>query len=273
MEPRDGIPESLRQLQKLLQYRRAQVDPTEHGFPRRSRRGRRADGLGLTQGHMDALLGSPGSGTYGALERGDLTNPPPELLREVARILKFDEDEWAALWALTRQERPPYPLYPRADQRIDPSWQSVLDAHPHMAYITDRGWNLLMHNAAFAEMFESGQPPENTMEYMVLSDEGRRTLAEWETHWAPQVLSQLRNAYAEQPHNPTLRSLVERVRQDPQAGPIYAADPRAFMHPDGDTRPFRHLRHGPGRVQLNAAGPYGSPGARLIFVRFIPDPA
>ncbi|MGP3983646.1 MmyB family transcriptional regulator [Streptomyces sp. KR80] len=258
--------ERKRLLQRMLVDRRAKVDPTDVGLPKPTGRGRRAEGL--SQDQVDRLLDRP-SGTYARFERGLIPEPPEEYMRAVAELLQFTEDDWRALWAYAREETPPHPLG-RPDQGVLDSWQDMLDEVPFMAYITDVAWNLLCHNAAFADMFVSGKAPDNTMEYM-LSEEGRQTLADWETAWAPAFLPQLRAAAAAYPYDRTLQYLVEMVLNDPIAGPIFSGDFRSRSHPDGDTRPFHHPRCGKGVVKMNACFVAGIAGARLIFVRFVPE--
>ncbi|MCF6521841.1 XRE family transcriptional regulator [Streptomyces sp. JJ36] len=257
-----------RALREFLRARRAAILPEERGLEQRHGRGRRAPGL--TQAHMDQLLGCPLTGTYARLETGRTDRPEAWLLRGVAEVLRCNEGEWRTLWALALGDEPPHALDHRVPTALLASWQRVLDDVDCMAYITDGSWNLLAHNQAFAEMFESGVPPANTMRYMVLTEEARRTLADWERCWAPPVLAQLRAAAAAHPRDPTLERLVAEVRADPAAGPVFTGDTRAMVNPDGNTRPFRHPRLGPGRAELNAALLGGSPEARLIFVRFVP---
>lgn len=264
-----GALERTRLLHQLLTDRRSRIEPADVGLARPTGKGRRAKGL--SQAQLDYLLGRPGTGTYARLERGAIERPEEWLLRAVATALRFSEHEWQALWAYAREEFPPHPLDPRADRSIIDSWQLTLDSCSSPAYITGVDWNLLAYNAPFVEFFESGEPPVNTMDYMMLTPEGRRRLADWENSWAPTVLAQLRAAAAGHPDDPTLRRLVQDVRNDPQAGPIFESDARALSHPDGDTRPFLHPVHGPGRVAMNAALLGGAPEARLIVVHFLPD--
>lgn len=254
-------------LQDLLRDRRARIAPEDHGLARPSRQGRRAPGL--TQSQIDQLLHRT-YGTFNRLETGAYPNPPEDLLRDVARLLEFTEQEWTSLWLYAVHRDPPYPLHHRSGTEVSRAWQDVVDGLSHMAYLNDQSWRVIAHNEAFAELFPRGEVPENTMRWMALHPEARTVLTDWRERWAPMILPQLRAAVAALPHDATLAELEADVLADPVAGPLYETGGRAYIHPDGDVRPLLHTKKGPGWVSLCGAQPLASPRARLMVLVFHP---
>ncbi|MER5781090.1 helix-turn-helix domain-containing protein [Streptomyces mobaraensis] len=254
-------------LQWLLRERRALIAPEEYGLSRPSRQGRRAPGL--TQSQIDQLLHRT-HGTYNRLETGNYPNPPEDLLRDVARLLAFNEHEWSLLWLYTLHRDPPTPLHPRSGTEVRGAWQDVIDGISHIAYITDQSWRVVTYNKAFAEIFPNGRVPTNTMRWMLLAPEAREILMGWDEHWLPMVLPQLRAAMAALPNDETLAGIEKDVLADPVAGPLYEAGGGSYIHPDGDERPLLHARLGPGWVSLCSAEPLSSPRARLMVMIFRP---
>lgn len=252
-------------LKALLRERRALADPSDYGMTRPTGQGRRAPGL--SQHQVDQLVGRT-LGTYHRLESGTYTNPPADLLRDIARLFALNEQEWVSLCRYARREDPPGPLYPTSGHAVPGVWQEAVDGITHMAYVTDASWDLLAHNTAFAALFPDGQLPRNTMRWMLLDPEARRILTDWPNAWAPLVMPQLQAALAARPEDETLQQIEKEVLADTVAGPLYEASSRGSIHPDGDERPLEHAVDGPGWVTMCAAQPMTAPGARLIVLVF-----
>ncbi|PRH77361.1 transcriptional regulator [Streptomyces solincola] len=255
-------------LRFLLSERRAAIAPESHGLSRPTRQGRRARGLSQTQ--VDQIL-HRAPDTYGRLESGRYPNPPVGLLQDVARLFRMDEQEWVALWRYALGQDPPHPLDARAGTELSGAWRTLLDGFAHPAYLTDRSWNLLAGNAAFAAMFPAGLVPANTMRWMAVDPGARTMLTDWASAWAPVLLPQLRVALAAVPDDPVLRRIEREVLADPVAGPVYETA-GASVHLDGAVRPLRHARLGPGWVTMCAAQPLAAPGSRLVLMSFEPGP-
>ncbi|WP_308406858.1 MmyB family transcriptional regulator [Streptomyces sudanensis] len=235
-------------LRHLLRERRALIAPESHGLSRPSRQGRRAPGL--SQAQVDHLL-HRAPDTYGRLESGRYPNPPVDLLEGVARLLGMNEQEWVALWRYALGQDPPGPLDARSGEVVPGVWRSALDGISHMAYVSDRSWNLLAYNGAFAALFPGRRVPSNVMRWMAVEPEARSVLRHWETWWAPLVLPQLRAAIAADPEDPTLRGIEKEVLDDPVAAGVYGSA-SAYVHPQGAT----------GRCATRCTGPAGSACAR-----------
>jgi MmyB-like transcription regulator ligand binding domain/Helix-turn-helix domain len=255
-------------LSAMLRERRALITPESHGLARPTGQGRRAPGL--SQQQVDLLL-NRAIHTYHRLESGTYHNPPVGLLREVAQLFGFDEQEWVSLCRYARDEDPPGPLRPSAGKEIAGMWQEAVEGILHPAYITDASWDMLACNSPFTEMLPEGRVPANMMRYMLLSPDGRAILSDWETAWAPLLVPQLRAALVARPTDPVLREIEREVLADPLAAPLYEAG-GAVIHPDGDERPIRHVKLGPGWLRMCAAQPLASPGARLIILMYQQGP-
>ncbi|CAL9646752.1 MmyB family transcriptional regulator [Streptomyces sp. enrichment culture] len=261
-----------RSLKKLLQERRASIDPVTRGFPRRlPGPGRRA--AGLSQEQMDELI-LRARGTYNRLENGQLAGPGADLLASVAKVLGLSEQEWAFLWQTTRKENPPYPLHSSAGNTLAGMWRKVIESMTDtIAYINDAEWNLVTCNEDFRRVFPRGQAPANIMRWLLLDPEARTdVLPDWADQWAPAMMPHLRQAVELRPDNAALVRLERDVLADPLAGPLYregAAVPVPFT--DGSELPLRHAIYGPGRLTTCLAQPILAPGARINLSIFTPD--
>ncbi|MFI7341466.1 helix-turn-helix domain-containing protein [Streptomyces sp. NPDC050085] len=255
-------------LRALLRERRALIAPESHGFTRPTGQGRRAPGL--SQHQVDQLLHRT-LGTYHRLESGSYPTPPTDLLRDVARLFGLNEQEWVLLCRYALLQDPPGALYDSSGKQVPGIWQEAVDGINHIAYVSDASWDLLAWNQAFVDLFPSGNPPGNTMRWMLLEQEARTVLADWHKSWAPMVMPQLRAALASRPEDDTLRQIEKEVLADPEAAPIYEAG-GAAIHPDGDERPLLHARWGHGWATMCAAQPLTTPGARLMILVFHPGP-
>lgn len=253
-------------LRALLTERRALIDPEGHGFSRPSGQGRRAPGL--SQQQVDQILNRT-LGTYSRLEKGRIPNPTIQLLQDVSRLFGLNEQEWVSLCRYAGIGDPPCPLTSRSGLEIPGVWQEAVDGITHMAYITDASWDMLAYNEPFARLFPGGRVPTNTMRWMLLEADGRATLTDWATAWAPLVLPQLRGAIAARPDDQKLLDIEKAVLADPDCAPIWDAG-GAHIHPDGDERPLLHAIDGPGWVTMCAAQPMTAPGARMIILVFHP---
>ncbi|MFF5336523.1 helix-turn-helix transcriptional regulator [Streptomyces sp. NPDC013181] len=251
-------------LRTLLRACRARIDPTWHGFQRPSRQGRRAPGL--AQHQVDQLLHRT-PGTYRRLESGAWPRPDPGFLRDVAVLFALNEQEWVSLCRYAGIGDPPGPLNARSGKEVPGVWQEAMDGMTHPAYITDASWELVAYNREFARLFPGERVPANLMRWMLLEEQGRSMLLDWDTAWAPLVVPQLRAALAGRPDDEVLRRLEQDVLADPRCAPIWESG-GAHIHPDGDERPVHHAIEGPGWVTMCAAQPMTAPGARLIVLLF-----
>lgn len=256
-------------LRSLLESRRAAIAPETVGYAERSGAGRPVNGL--SQEQIDTLT-QRARGTYGRLINGPEHRPNPAYLASLARLLRMTEQEWTALYWLTRREVPA-PLHNTSGMEVPGAWGAVELIHGVIAYLVDSAWNLITCNQEYRDLFPGAVPPENALLFMAAHPERHTLLLDWERSWAPFVLGQLRRAAQERPDNKDLARIEEYVQRDPVAGPLYADIPfLALPFPDGAQRPLRHPQLGEGMVSVCAAEPVSSTGARLILLAFRPGP-
>lgn len=212
-------------------------------------------------------------GTYHRFESGKIS-PRDEYLRRVGHILRMSEAEFTHVYLLALGQRPPHPLSPDGGTVLAcaGAWQRAISGQREMAYVINVQWDLVAYNEQFAELFTGGVPPENPLRWIALSDEAREhTLTDWETRWAPRVLSQLRYARIQYPGNRALAQLHQDVLRDRLAGPIYRHSAELNPHSADDVRPLRHPTKGPGTVTVLASEPESTPGARHVVLLFDPQ--
>jgi transcriptional regulator with XRE-family HTH domain len=227
--------------------------------------------MGLTQTEVDVLMGSA-PGHYQKIEAGHI-RPTSEYLLELARLLHYTDSEYIYVHLVLYGAPPADSLRPDAEQRFPPGWQRAVDGQQAMAYVNDRSFNLRHYNAAFSEMFPTGEPPANTMRWMLLAEEARDfCLVDWDTQWGPWVVPQFRAALAAHPDDPTLKAIHEEALADKRTLHLLEnPDEVAHIHPDGDCRPLRHALKGFGFATMIAAQPFSVQGSRYMTVLF--DPA
>ncbi|MER6695034.1 XRE family transcriptional regulator [Streptomyces minutiscleroticus] len=259
------------EVQQILRARRRALSPEEVGLPARppGRRGPRVKGL--TQDEVETLTNRRG-GYYSRVESGRIPLTA-EYLLTLSRALRLRESEYIYIHLRVFGTEPLVPLDPDAGRCVPPVWQRAVNAQREMAYVNDRAFNIVMYNEAFAEMFPSGKPPKNAMEWMLLSDEARdHTLVDWDTAWGPLVLPQFRAALAAHPDDADLLRIQEQILADDRALRLHQRTTNSVeLHPDGDRRPLRHAVRGLGQVTMIASQPLSAPGSRYMTILF--DPA
>ncbi|WP_051716754.1 helix-turn-helix domain-containing protein [Streptomyces sp. NRRL F-5727] len=265
-------PDDRRSLKRVLQERRAAIDPTSRGFPRRSPGpGRRA--AGLSQEQMDDLL-LRSRGTYNRFENGRLPRPSGDFLAAVAKILGLSEQEWTFLWRLTRKENPPRTLHSGSGMSVAGMWQQIVDRiDGAVAYVSDAEYTVIAHNAEFRRLFPPGRAPLNVMRYLLLDVRARtETLTDWETRWAPAMVPHFKQSVEARPDSLLLASLERAVLADPLVGPLYRASASVpVAYADGSELPIHHAVHGPGVLTTCLAEPVSAPGARVNLSFYTPD--
>ncbi len=254
-------------MQTLLARARARVDPGEFGLaPRGDPRGRKV--AGLTHDHMTRLLGWPDH-KYGYVERGRLAVIETELLEPIARILHLSDHEWEALVLYATGLPPAYRLDPQLGRAVPRAWEQVLRGSREMAYVSDAAWDMVAYNSAFTRVFQRREVPGNVMRWMLLAPEARVTLGDWENSWLPLLVPQLRAAVVANPHNRTLAQLQADAGRDPVVARSLNEPTGEYIGPRAENAlPLIHAELGPGWATLCAAGPFGVPSGRLMFVLF-----
>jgi transcriptional regulator with XRE-family HTH domain len=272
------------ELTALLRYRRAQVDPVDAGLPRRGGRGRRA--VGLSQAQVAQLLFRT-ERWYGQFERGGVDAPPPELLEDVARVLRMNEQERAALYLYALGQEPPDRSAggPEDGTAHDAGgvlpWEGLLDdVSPHPVAVTDVAWTVVAHNRGFAAFHRAlgggraaGATPHgfNLLHWQLLCEEARdRQLLDWESGWARSAAARLRYSLARHPNNRRLRRIEQEVLADPRAEAVYRDCAHTF-ETERRLHPVRLDGWGSGRLAVLSMRPYGGSRTWLNIMVLEPE--
>lgn len=220
------------------------------------------------QPQVDVLIHC-GYGTYASLINGRIKNPKPELLRDVACVLRLTEAEWVYMNRFATSGDPKNPLYSNSGYEVPGGWQAAVDGINHIAYVTDCAFNLLAHNQAFRDVFHGLAIPRNMLRWMLLSRDARNILGDWLTAWLPYLLAELRSVRKVLPDDPTLADIEREVLADTALlGPLYETGARVHVPVDGNVRPLHHPKMGQGRATILKAD-VGA-GSRLMQIMFTP---
>lgn len=260
-------------LRTFLVQARARTDASQ--FPQlraqvaqRDPRGRRR--AGLTQAHMDTLLGRT-TGTYGDLERGAAVRPG--LLKDTARILQLTHDEWRTVWAWAFSTEPSEALAKPPGLLLGDRWQAVLDSMTSMASICDAEGQILAYNEPFRALFGPRPVPANWLRWTTVDPTAREVLIDWPTHWAPASFARFRTALALHNESQHLNELLQEILADEETARLYetAGSTTSMASQAAARRPVRHSTWGDGWVTLCTANPTDTPGTRLYIAPFTPE--
>lgn len=253
------------QLHTLMMRWRERLDPRSiPGFS--TLRRRRAT---VSQADMAYLIGVSEK-WYGRLERGESDlNYSDDVLDRVAAGLRLSEDERSLLYLLT-QKRPPRPRERPSTAMVSASMAAVVDAQPWPAVITDRAWDILIHNKIMAEWLPHIPHERNFMRWLWTHPAARLQLVDYDTVWAPRMLAHLRAAAARWPNDQRLSAILgQALRVNPTARQLWQqqGEPLVYLHPDGDHRklhlPFRDDQT---EVEIFACVPMRADDLRLLML-------
>jgi transcriptional regulator with XRE-family HTH domain len=146
----------------------------------RSRRG----GNGRKRLRQDdvALLTGLSTRRYAALERGDVQNPPLDLIENVASGLRMTPAERSALHVLSRGQDPPMPPAAPGAERPEaaPGQRELIERLGAPAAITDETWTLVILNKALTAWthgwFDRVPPHRQNLALFLFDDAAERLL-------------------------------------------------------------------------------------------------
>nr|WP_281371899.1 helix-turn-helix transcriptional regulator [Modestobacter versicolor] len=156
-----------------LRARRGLVTPEQAGIPPGSHR--RVAGLRREE---VALLAGISADYYLRLERGRDTNPSPQVLSALARVLHLDEVEHQHLLALatpTRRARPRV-----RPERVPDRLHHLLAALEVPAFVEGRAFDVLASNPLALAFSPRLRPGENRLRSLLLDPEEREFHVDWE---------------------------------------------------------------------------------------------
>lgn len=193
----------------FLRSRRARLDPAALGLP--SLRRRRTPGLRREEVAERAGIGAD---WYTRLEQGREVNPSATTIDALARALLLTDAERAHLHALAGTER--WVLFTR--EAVPPALEGIVRAMPLPAYITGQRWDLLVWNAAAAELFmDFGAMPEerrNILAYILTEPSARALFGPtWEGE-ARRMVAQFRANFGLWAGDPAFEALVSLLQAE-----------------------------------------------------------
>jgi transcriptional regulator with XRE-family HTH domain len=197
-------------LAAFLRTRRARLQPTEVGFPVRSRR--RTPGLRREE---VAELANIGVSWYTLLEQGHDVHPSRQVLESLARALRLTTAEEQHLFRLSGQELPSKMLV--EEEQVTPALQRVVDAlNPHPAFVIGRRWDVLTWNRTADLLFHFHEPypprSRNVVWRFFQREEARTFDLAWETQ-AQNLVAQFRADYARYPGDVSFHEIIEDLQR------------------------------------------------------------
>ncbi len=198
----------LNELGEFLKARRGELNPSDVGLSPGQRR--RVSGLRREE---VALLASISTEYYARIEQGRLQASVP-LLREIAQVLRLNEDQRTYLLELAVKQAVPPPA-PLQRQRVDPPLQRMLDdlrATP--AFVIGRRTDVLAWNHLATVLWtDFGQIPEQERVFvrLLFTEPWMRELyVDW-AEVARLAIAQLRMESARYPGDHRLNTLVDEL--------------------------------------------------------------
>jgi transcriptional regulator with XRE-family HTH domain len=156
-----------------LRARRELVTPEQAGIPPGARRRVR----GLRREEV-ALLAGISADYYLRLERGRDTNPSPQVLSALARVLHLDEVEREYLLGLTAPRPRARPR--RRPEQVPARLHHLLATIGVPAFVEGRAFDVLAANALATALSPRLRPGENRLRSMLLDPEEREFHVDWE---------------------------------------------------------------------------------------------
>ncbi|MFJ3440653.1 helix-turn-helix transcriptional regulator [Streptomyces sp. NPDC086081] len=192
--------ESGNRLGRYLRARRELITPEQAGIPPGGNR--RVPGLRREE---VALLAGISPDYYLRLERGRDTNPSPQVLEALARVLRLDEVERTYLLGLAAGR-------PRAPRRKRPEHVPArvhqLLAHLHIpAFVEGRAFDVLASNPLAVALSPRLRPGQNRLRSLFLDPEEQAFHQDW-AQAAAGIVAALRTTIGDDLDNPRFVELV-----------------------------------------------------------------
>lgn len=188
-------------LSTYLQARRELVAPATVGLP--GGRGRRTPGLRREE---VATLAGISVDYYMRLEKGRDTNPSPQVLSAIARVLQLDGPATAYLHGLVTG--PDMTTGPIA--KVPEGTRVLLDALDLPAFVESRAFDVLAANDRATALSAVIRPGANRLRSMFLDDAERGLHTDWETE-ATAMVGEFRASVGADLGDPRVVELVEEL--------------------------------------------------------------
>ncbi|MEU8445509.1 helix-turn-helix domain-containing protein [Streptomyces microflavus] len=185
-----------------------------------------------------------------------------DTIAEVSRLLTLHPDEQLALYRWAGRPVPPL-LSPIAPEVPD-DLRDHIDRLPFPALLEGPDFGIIAVNRRAARACPwTAEPGANVLVDLLLPGPGRDQCAQWEEHWAPPLLAQLRQGALV---NAALRAIVNQVCEDAQVRELWHRTADLRRHAYGTTRPMHLAGPGPDPAWVRILGwqPLHEPSLRVI---------
>lgn len=197
-------------LSEFLRSRRARLTPEDVGLPFYGRR--RTPGLRREE---VAQLAHIGTSWYTSLEQGRSVNPSEDVLNNIAKALRLNEDERRHLHLLAR----PVQQAMIEEQQLSVALERMIRAlEPNPAFVMGRCWDLLLWNQAAEIVFRlptcsnTMQERPNWLRRFLMDSELKSNNDNWEAK-AQVMIARFRADYANFSNDARFNELIETFMQ------------------------------------------------------------
>jgi transcriptional regulator with XRE-family HTH domain len=232
-----------RALGDFVRNARARITPQMAGLPA----GMRRRTPGLRREEVAQLCGISVT-WYTWIEQGREVSVSPAVWARIAAVLHLARAERSYLFELAECADP---LHPRDEPAGTPGLlPACVNAIVAPAYVLDRCWNVLAHNAAMRELFDewpvrTARP--NLLRYIFLDPAAHELVVDWEQR-ARRVVAEFRADAGAHLDEPDVTALLEELtRTSPTFEHWWTR--HAVVEREGGLRDFRHPRRGILRYQ------------------------
>jgi transcriptional regulator with XRE-family HTH domain len=227
------------EIREFLASRRAKVTPEQVGLPAGGGK-RRVPGLRREE---VAVLAGVSTDWYIRLEKGHINGVSTEVLDAVARALNLDEAERAHLFDLARAARPARAPRRRAQSRVRPSMQRIVDSMVTTpAFVRNGRLDILAINALgralYAPAFDNPAHPANLARFNFLNPRAEDFYPDWDAS-VNTTVALLRTEAGRDPHNRDLTDLVGELATRSDQFRVRWAAHDVRLHRSG----IKHFQH------------------------------
>jgi transcriptional regulator with XRE-family HTH domain len=227
------------EIREFLASRRAKVTPEQVGLPSGGGK-RRVPGLRREE---VAVLAGVSTDWYIRLEKGHINGVSADVLDAVARALHLDEAERAHLFDLARAAKPTRAPRRRAQSRVRPSMQRIVDSMVTTpAFVRNGRLDLLAINALgralYAPVFDDPARPANLARFNFLDPRAEDFFPDWDDA-ANTTVALLRTEAGRDPHNRDLTDLIGELATRSDEFRVRWAAHNVRLHHSG-TKCFQH---------------------------------
>jgi transcriptional regulator with XRE-family HTH domain len=188
-----------------LRARRADIPPQDLGFPVGGRR----QVTGLRREEV-AVAAGMSVDYYVRLEQGRETNPSPQVLDSLGRVLALDDDGRLHLFRLAGLFPAPAAV---SSERAATELLVLLDSWPqHPALVLGRAYDVLAANTLGQALFAHSPYRDNVARMVFLDPAARSLYVDWPSAAAATVAG-LRLADGAAPTEPRLRAVINELRE------------------------------------------------------------